>query len=164
MERETLRHPFPPTYDENSEILILGSFPSPKSRESGYFYGHPQNRFWRVMAALFDDTLPQTTEEKRAFLLRHHVAAWDVIAACTITGASDGSIADAVPNDLSEILRTAKIRRICCNGRTAWLLYQKHTAPLLGIDAVRLPSTSPANAAWSQERLTEAWRELTGLK
>ena len=107
MKRESLLHPIPPTYDENSEILILGSFPSPKSRESGYFYGHPQNRFWKVVAAVFADNIPATVAEKHDFLIRHHIAAWDVIQSCTITGASDSSITDVVVNDISPILETA---------------------------------------------------------
>ena len=164
MEREALIHPIPPTYDENSEILILGSFPSPKSRESGYFYGHPQNRFWKVMASVFEDTLPKTVAEKEAFLLRHHIAAWDVIHACTIIGASDSSIVDVVVNDITPILQAARIRAIFVNGKTAFKHYQKYSEPATGRKAICLPSTSPANAAWSLERLTDAWsivREIT---
>ena len=154
---EQLVHPFPPTWDEHSEILILGSFPSVKSREMAYFYGHPQNRFWRVVAALYEDDIPQTVEERRAFLLRHHIALWDVIASCTIVGSSDSSIQDAVPNDIRPILAGAPIRGIYTNGQTAFRLYRQYILPQVGRDAVCLPSTSPANAAWSLERLTEAW-------
>ena len=154
---EQLVHPFPPTWDEHSEILILGSFPSVKSREMAYFYGHPQNRFWRLIAALYEDDTPQTVEERRAFLLRHHIALWDVIASCTIVGSSDSSIRDAVPNDIRPILAGAPIREIYTNGQTAFRLYQKHLRPLTGREAVCLPSTSPANAAWSMERLMGAW-------
>ena len=160
MERKTIQHPIPPTYDEHSEILILGSFPSPKSRESSYFYGHPQNRFWKVVAALFDDAVPVTVEEKHAFLTRHHIAAWDVIQSCTITGASDSSITDVVVNDISPILNTADIRAIFVNGKTAYKHYQRYMEPVTGRKAICLPSTSPANAAWSLERLTEAWRVI----
>ncbi len=151
-----LQHTIPALYDERSRILILGSFPSVKSRESGFFYGHPQNRYWRVLAALFEEETPRTVEEKRAFLLRHRIAAWDVIADCEITGSSDASIRDAVPNDLSSIFEAADIRAVFVNGGTAARLYQKHMKGYPS--AIVLPSTSPANAAWSFERLCQAWR------
>ncbi len=160
MEYQQIRHPIPPLYDENSEILVLGSFPSVKSREAGFFYGHPQNRFWRVTAAVFGDAVPQTIPEKRSFLLRHHIAVWDVIASCEIAGSSDSSIRNVTPNDLSVILNAAKIRRIFVNGGTADRCYQKYQLPQTGIPAVKLPSTSPANAAWSIGRLCEAWAVL----
>ena len=158
MERGRLLHPFPALYNEQSEILILGSFPSVKSREAAFFYGHPQNRFWRVLAALFDEPIPQTVAEKTELLLRRHIALWDVIGACSIVGSSDSSIRDAAPNDLRPILREAPIRAIYVNGKTAEKLYRKYIELALGIPARCLPSTSPANAAWSLERLTEAWR------
>jgi hypoxanthine-DNA glycosylase len=151
-------HPIPPVYDDNSRILILGSFPSVKSREAGFFYGHPQNRFWKVVSFIFEEKTPETTEEKRAFLLRNSIAAWDVIHSCDITGSSDASIKNVVPNDLSVILDTAPIRTIFVNGKTALKYYQKYTQPVTGRQAVCLPSTSPANAAWNMERLTEAWK------
>ena len=160
MERSNLLHPIPPTFDADSEILILGSFPSPKSRESGYFYGHPQNRFWRVVAAIFEDAVPESVSEKHAFLIRHHIAAWDVIRSCTITGASDSSITDVVVNEITPILQTANIRNIYVNGKTAFRYYRKYMQPITGREAICLPSTSPANAAWSLERLTEAWRVM----
>lgn len=138
--------------------MILGSFPSVKSREQKFFYGHPQNRFWRVTAAVFQDSVPQTIEEKRAFLLRSHIALWDVIASCEITGSSDSSIRNVVPNDLTAILQGAPIRQIFVNGGTAAKYYEKYQQPVLQRTAVRLPSTSPANAAWSLERLVEAWK------
>lgn len=150
-------HPIKPTYDAGSEILILGSFPSVKSRETGYFYGHPQNRFWRVLAAIYEDTVPEEIPEKRTFLLRHHVAVWDVIASCEITGSSDTSIRNVTANDLSVILNQAHIKRIFLNGRTAEKMYRKYTEKKVDIPAVCLPSTSPANAAWSVERLIKAW-------
>ena len=159
---EQLVHPFPPTWDEHSEILILGSFPSVKSREMAFFYGHPQNRFWRLVAALYEDAAPQTVEERRAFLLRHHIALWDVIASCSIVGSSDSSIRDTVPNDIRPILVGAPIRGIFTNGQTAFRLYQKYLLPEIGREAVCLPSTSPANAAWSFDRLTEAWNVILG--
>ena len=151
-------HPIPPLFDQNSEILILGSFPSVKSREVGFFYGHKQNRFWRVTAALCGCGVPATIEEKKAMLLSHHFALWDVIRSCKIRGSSDSSIRDASPNDLTEILSAAPIRKIAVNGQKAAQLYQKYQQPLTGIPAIVLPSTSPANAAWSEERLIEAWR------
>ena len=157
MERERILHPIPPVYDGHSELLILGSFPSVKSREAAFFYGHPQNRFWRVLAALYDEPVPQNTEEKRALLLRRHVAAWDVIASCSIVGSSDSSIRDVVPNDLRPILRSSGLTRIFVNGKTAEKLYRRYIEPTLGIKAVCLPSTSPANAAYSLDRLIEAW-------
>ncbi|MBR3268599.1 MAG: DNA-deoxyinosine glycosylase [Oscillospiraceae bacterium] len=160
MKYQQIQHPIPPLFDENSEILILGSFPSVKSRESGFFYGHPQNRFWRVTASVFSDTVPQTVPEKRCFLLRHHIAVWDVIASCEIAGSSDSSIRNVVPNDLSVILNAANIRRIFVNGGTADRFYQKYQLPRTGIPAVKLPSTSPANAAWGFARLCEAWAVL----
>ena len=152
-----IHHPFPPLYDAHSEILILGSFPSVKSREQQFFYGHPQNRFWRVTAAVCGDETPVTIDEKCAFLLRHHIALWDVIASCEITGSSDSSIRNAVPNDLTPILAAADIRQIYVNGGTAAKYYDRYQKPVLHRDAIRLPSTSPANAAWNLARLIEAW-------
>jgi hypoxanthine-DNA glycosylase len=154
---EIVVHPIAPVYDENSRILILGSFPSAKSREEMFFYGHPQNRFWRVIAAVFGAETPQTAEEKRIFLLSHGVALWDVLASCEIEGSADSSIKKAVPNDLSRILSEAKIERIFVNGKTAEKYYNKYMKKTLGKEAVCLPSTSPANAAWSVEKLFEAW-------
>ena len=153
-------HPIPPTYDESSEILILGSFPSVKSREMGYFYGHPQNRFWKIMAAIYQDDFPATVEERRDFLLRHHIAVWDVLSSCDIIGSSDASIKNAVPSDLSKILKTAPIQNIFTNGKKAYSLYQKYTFPKTNIPATCLPSSSPANAAWTLEKLTNQWRLL----
>ncbi len=150
-------HPFPPLYDESSRILILGSFPSVKSREQRFFYGHPQNRFWRVAAAVFGAPVPKTIEEKCRFLLENRVALWDVIASCEIVGSSDSSIRDAKPNDIRPILEGAPIERIFVNGGTAAKLYQKYIEPETGRKAIQLPSTSPANAAWSLERLIEEW-------
>ena len=160
MERESIVHPIAPTYDADSEILILGSFPSVKSREMGFYYGHPRNRFWRVMAALYGEETPMSVDERRAFLLRNRVAAWDVIASCTITGSSDSSIRDVVPNDLRPILAGSKVTRIFVNGKTAERMYARYTEPVLGIAAVCLPSTSPANAAWSLQKLIDTWRTL----
>lgn len=158
MREEKIIHPIPPLYREDSRILILGSFPSVKSRESEFFYGHPQNRFWKVMAAVFEDQVPADVPERRAFLLRHRIAAWDVIHSCTIRGSSDASIKDVIANDLSVILDNAKIRQIYVNGKTAEKMYRKYIEPEIGRKAVCLPSTSPANAAWSLERLISAWK------
>ena len=152
-----IQHPFPPLFDENSKILILGSFPSVKSREQMFFYGHPQNRFWRVVAGVFSQPVPQCIEEKRAFLLKNGIALWDVIASCSITGSADASIKDVTPNDLTPILNGAPIRQIFVNGKTAEKYYNKYTKPIIQKDAVCLPSTSPANAAWSVEKLIAAW-------
>ena len=160
MEMESLRHPFPAIYSPDSRILILGSFPSVKSREQMFFYGHPQNRFWRVMAALLGADVPQTVEEKRAFLLANHIALWDVIASCDITGSSDASIRNAVPNDLTPILEAASIRQIFTNGGTAHRLYRKYIYPLTGREDTVLPSTSPANAARSLDALINAWQPV----
>ena len=157
MKTEFIIHPIPPLCDSGSKILILGSFPSVKSRESAFFYGHPQNRFWRVMAAVLEDHFPENVPERREFLIRNHIAAWDVIRSCEITGSSDSSIRNVTPNDLSVILESADIRQIYVNGRTAEKMYKKYTEPMTGRTAVCLPSTSPANAAWDLSRLTKAW-------
>lgn len=151
-------HPIPPVYDAHSTVLILGSFPSVKSRETGFFYGHAQNRFWRVTAAIFGCPVPTTIPEKRAFLLKNRIALWDVLAACDIDGSADASIRDVCPNDLAPILAAAPITRIFTNGATADALYTRYLLQTVGIPAVRLPSTSPANAAWSLERLIDAWK------
>ena len=153
-------HPIDPVFDTNSRILILGSFPSVKSRESGFFYGHPQNRYWKVLSAVFEEECPETIPEKKAFLLRNHIAAWDVIHSCEITGSSDASIRNVTVNDLGMILRAAAIREIYVNGKAAEKMYRKYTEPVLGRPCTVLPSTSPANAAWNLERLTEAWRVI----
>ncbi|MBQ6823171.1 MAG: DNA-deoxyinosine glycosylase [Clostridia bacterium] len=153
-----LQHPFPPLYDADSTVLILGSFPSVKSREQCFFYGHPQNRFWKVLAAVFDQSVPTTIEEKTAFLHRNHIALWDVIASCEITGSADSSIKNATANDLAPILKGSKVKRIYVNGNTAKKLYDRYLFPVTGMEATVLPSTSPANAAWSVDRLTEVWK------
>ena len=155
-----LVHPFPPVYDAKSEILILGSFPSVKSRENMFYYGHPQNRFWRVLAAVYKSDVPQSIDEKVRFLLEHHIALWDVIAECDIAGSSDSSIKNVVPAELSVILDHAPIRTIYANGAKAYDLYQKYTYPVTGRDIRKLPSTSPANAAFQMERLLGAWQEI----
>lgn len=155
-----LVHPFPPVYDAESEILILGSFPSVKSREIMFYYGHPQNRFWRVLAAVYNADVPQNTDEKTRFLLKHHIALWDVLASCEITGSADSSIKNAVPNDLSVILSRADIRRIYTNGKTSEKYYKRFSEEITGRGSVCLPSTSPANAVWSLDRLIGAWKVI----
>lgn len=157
----TTIHPIPPVYDENSKILILGSFPSVKSRETGFFYGHPQNRFWKVTAAIMSEAVPKTIEEKRDFLLRNHIAVWDVIHSCEIEGSADSSIRNVKANDLRMIIDSTDIRAIYVNGKTAEKYYIRYIEPELGIKAHCLPSTSPANAAWDLERLVEAWRVIS---
>lgn len=155
-----IQHPFPPLYDENSKILILGSFPSVKSREQNFFYGHPQNRFWKVVATVLKKEIPTTIEEKRAFLLSSNIALWDVIASCEITGSSDSSIKNVVANDLTEILETANIKKIFVNGKTAEKYYNRYIKNRIGREAVCLPSTSPANAMWNVESLVEEWEKI----
>lgn len=150
-------HPIPPLFNEVSKTLILGSFPSVKSREAMFFYGHPQNRFWRLMALLFEAEVPETVEEKTHLVLTHRLALWDTIHSCTITGSSDSSIRDVVPNDLSVILDNSRVDRVFCNGAASYKLYQKYIYPQTKLHAAQLPSTSPANAAWSMERLQKAW-------
>jgi hypoxanthine-DNA glycosylase len=155
-----IEHPFPPLYDGDSTILILGSFPSVRSREQKFFYGHPQNRSWKVIAAVFDENIPTTIPEKRDLLIGNHIALWDVIRSCDIKGSSDASISNVVPNDLSPILNAAPIQKIIVNGKTAEKYYRKYTQPIIGTEALCLPSTSPANAAWSLDRLVREWRKI----
>lgn len=154
-------HPIPPLYDASSEVLVLGSFPSQKSRESNFFYGHHQNRFWRVMSAILNEKLPESVDDKKNMLLKHNVAVWDVIASCDIKGSSDSSIVNVVPNDIEKILLHTNIKNIFVNGKTAYKLYKKYTEPKIHMNAVCLPSTSPANAAWSEKRLIEEWRAVS---
>lgn len=150
-------HPIEPVYDTNSRILILGSFPSVRSREEMFFYGHPRNRFWRVLASVFDCPLPQTVEEKRSFLLAHQIALWDVIASCEVHASADSSIQNVIPNDLSGILSAARIDKIFVNGKTAYRCYKQYQQDVASCEAVCLPSTSPANAVWSLDDLIKAW-------
>ena len=155
-------HSFDPVFDENSRVLILGSLPSVKSREEGFYYGHPRNRFWAVTAALANRPLPVTTEEKKSMLLGAGIAVWDVVAECDIIGSSDASIKNVKPADLSRVLNSCSIRAIFANGGTAARLYNKFQRQLTGREIITLPSTSPANAAWSVERLTDEWRDSIG--
>ncbi|MCR5453265.1 MAG: DNA-deoxyinosine glycosylase [Lachnospiraceae bacterium] len=151
-------HPIPPFYDDNSNILILGSFPSVKSRETQFFYGHPQNKFWRVVGDLFGEKMPESIPEKREFLQRNRIALWDVIHSCDIDGSADSTIKNVTPNDLRVILDAAPVKRIFVNGRTSEKYYKKYIEKDIDIKAVYLPSTSPANAAWTLEKLETAWK------
>lgn len=157
---EHIIHSIEPIFDAESRVLILGTMPSPKSREVQFYYGHPQNRFWRVLAAVLGEELPQSVPEKKAMLLRHRIALWDVLAECEITGASDSSIRNPVANDLSVILDHAPVQAVFTTGATAWKLYTRLQKPHTGIEAVRLPSTSPANCAVKMEALTEAYKAI----
>lgn len=154
---------FEPVFDENSKVLILGTFPSVKSREENFYYGHPQNRFWRLVASITGEDVPTTIAEKKALLLRHGIALWDVVLECDIIGSSDSSIRNVVPADINRILRSAKIEKIIGNGDKACKLYEKYCKVITGRDIVKCPSTSPANAAFGMERLKEAWNAELSL-
>jgi hypoxanthine-DNA glycosylase len=160
MEYEHIVHSFEPVYDKASEILILGTLPSVKSRENNFYYGHKQNRFWKVLATLLKEPVPDTIEEKKAMLLAHRIALWDVIQSCDIKGSSDSSIKNVQPTDIGMILEKTNITRIYANGNKAGQLYKRYQFPVTGIEAMVLPSTSPANAAWSLERLCEVWHVI----
>ena len=166
-------HQIPPVWNSESEVLLLGTMPSPKSREAGFFYMHPQNRFWKVLPAVFGESLhnPNNSPDREAaisekcdFLLRHHIALWDVLASCEISGAADSSIKNAIPNDFDEILSHSKIKRVFCTGKTAFSLWNKTCAPKYEeryrLTVEYLPSTSPANAAFSLEKLIEAYKAV----
>lgn len=153
-----MRHEFAPVYDESSRVLVLGTFPSVKSRETGFYYGHGQNRFWRVLARVFNDAIPQTNDEKHMFLLKHGVALWDVVAQCDIDGSMDADIKRPVANDIEIVLNSAAIERIYANGQTAYKLYMRLVYPKTGREIISLPSTSPANARTSLDMLISAWR------
>lgn len=153
-------HNIEPIFNEKSKILILGSFPSVKSREQKFFYGHPQNRFWKVTSNILGKRLPETVAEKKEFLLNSGIALWDVIASCEISGSADSSVKSVTPNDISDILKKTNIERIFVNGKTAEKYYIKYIEPKIKIKAVCLPSTSPANAMWSLEKLQKRWAEL----
>lgn len=158
-EYQHISHTFSPVYDNNSEILILGSFPSVKSREQGFYYGHAQNRFWKVIASICNQEVPKTIEEKKELLLTNHIAIWDVIDSCDIIGSSDSSIKNVVPADIAGLLAKTKIRQVFANGKTAGKLYEKFSKESTGMEITILPSTSPANASFSLERLIVEWKE-----
>ncbi len=161
-----VEHPFDPLFSGESRVLILGSFPSVRSRAQGFFYGHPQNRFWKVLAAIFEEPVPVTVRQKRELILRNRLALWDSIARCEITGSSDASIRDVQPNDLRVILDRCPVRQIFCNGKKSQEMFDRYIRPVIEREAVCLPSTSPANAQWTLERLVQAWsviREAAGV-
>lgn len=155
---KNVKHTFQPVYNNESRILILGSFPSVKSRENGFYYGHPQNRFWKVISGVFKCEIPQTIEEKKHLLLDFNIALWDVIESCDIIGSSDSSIQNVIPNDLNMILDNSSIETIFANGKTAAKLYEKYSQKVTGMPIITLPSTSPANAAFRLERLVDTWK------
>jgi TDG/mug DNA glycosylase family protein len=155
-----LNHPFRPVIDARSRALVLGSFPSVKSRENAFYYGHPQNRFWRVLAALFAQEVPYSIDDKIAFLLERRIALWDVVSACDITGSADSALIPLRLNDIASLLRGTQIRRLFANGQKAGRLYREHLENQTGIPIQILPSTSPANAAWTPEKLITAWQPL----
>lgn len=153
-------HLIEPIYDKDSKILILGSFPSVKSREANFFYHHPQNRFWRVLAAVYQDTVPEEIADKKAFLKRHQIALWDVIASCNIKGSSDSSISDVEVNDLNMIIANSSVKHIYTNGNLADKLYHRYFDAIIDLPVTKLPSTSPANAAYSIDKLLIYWRVI----
>lgn len=157
---ERIVHPFGPLFRGDSKILILGTLPSVKSREQGFYYGNAQNRFWQVLAGVFECEAPAGTEEKKRFLYEKRIALWDVIESCDIIGSRDGSIKNAAPTDLKSLIGNSEIKAVFANGRKAEALYEKFQKPETGLGIVCLPSTSPANAAWSLERLIESWRRV----
>ena len=157
---QQLSHEFEPVYNQESKILILGTFPSVKSREGKFYYGHPQNRFWKLLARLTNWPQPTTIPEKKEMLLKNNIAIWDVIQSCEIAGSSDSSIKNVIANDLTQVLSDSSITRIYANGKTAEKLYNKYVKPQTGIDVVPLPSTSPANAAYSLDRLAASWAKI----
>lgn len=152
-----VKHEIPPIFDENSKILILGSFPSVKSRENKFFYHHPQNRFWKVLANIMDVDVPNTLEQKRNFLLNSKIAIWDVIGSCEIEGSSDSSIKNVIVNDLNLIIKNCNIKQIFCNGGKSYELYKKYCEKNTNIKAIKLPSTSPTNARFSLDKLISEW-------
>ena len=155
---ETVKHEIPPVYDKNSKILILGSFPSVKSRENQFFYHHPQNRFWKVLSGVVGCDIPVTIDDKKEFLLNNNIAVWDVIASCEIEGSSDSSIKNVVVNDLNKIIDTCDIKQIFCNGGKTVELYKKYCEKNTNLKAIKLPSTSPENARFSLEKLINEWQ------
>ena len=157
---KNIKHPFEPVYCSDSEILIVGSFPSVKSRAEHFYYGHPRNRFWQVLALLFNEKEPQCIDEKKALLYRKHIALWDVIEQCDIRASDDSSITNVRPTDLQRIIRESRISRIYANGRKAATLYNRYQKKHLGFDITPLPSTSPANAAWNLARLIACWQKI----
>ncbi len=162
MEKEykRIKHTFEPIFNKDSKILILGSLPSVKSREEGFYYGHPQNRFWSVLSSIYNLEIPKIIDEKIEMLINNNIAIWDVIESCDIIGSSDSSIKNVIPADLSKILNNSNIQNIYANGKTASKLYKKYSEKNTGIKIIELPSTSPANATYTLDRLIEAWKVI----
>jgi len=158
--KQIVNHTFEEYYNKNSEILILGSIPSIKSRELGFYYMHPKNRFWTVISTVFNEVIPKTIEDKKEFLKRNKIALWDVIKSCEISASSDSSISNVIPNDIKSLLNKTKIRKIYVTGKKALELYQKYIYSTTNIDAFYLPSTSPANAAIKLDDLIEKYRVI----
>ena len=162
--RERIVHPLEPVFDARSRALVLGTMPSPRSREVGFYYGHPQNRFWSVIAALMREPVPATNEERAALALRHGIALWDVIASCEIAGASDASIRNARPNDLSRIIDAAPIEAVFTTGAAAARLYERFCAASFpDLPHIPLPSTSAANARMRLGDLVAAYEPIKYL-
>ena len=164
MEKQYITHPIPPFYNSDSEILILGSFPSVKSREEGFFYGNPLNRFWKVLAYLYGVSVPIDIENKKSFLSENKIALYDVVFSCEISGSSDSSIKNVRAADISGILKGSAIKKIILNGKTAERLYYKYVYPIIGIKGETAPSTSTANAAYSLSELTIKWQAILNVK
>lgn len=157
---EQVKHEFEPVFDKDSKVLILGTIPSPKSREQGFYYGHPRNRFWKILAQVFDEAEPVTIEEKKALALRHHIAIWDVLACCDIQGAEDASIKNPVPNDMNRIFEHANIRAVFTTGTKATALYRKYCEAEGHMPCIGLPSTSPANCRMKDEELKKQYEQI----
>ncbi len=162
MQKNKVIHPFPPYYEKDAKILILGSMPSVESRKQNFYYMHPKNRFWKVLSQVFQEKYPESLEDKKHFLTKYQIALWDVIASCQIRGSSDSSITQVKVNPIAKIVKEAKIEKIYTIGKKAFQLYQKHLAPEVGLDAIFLPSTSPANAIFSMEHLVKEYQILKG--
>ena len=154
-----VNHPFKPIYNSESQILILGSFPSVKSREVCFYYGHPQNRFWKILSNIFNVNIPLSTNEKIKFLISHKIAIWDTIKSCNINSSSDSSIKNAIPNDIEMIIKNSNIKAIFCNGNTSYKIFIKYFKDKINLPIICLPSSSPANAKFSLQNLTDIWKE-----
>ena len=153
-------HPLEPVYDHNSRILILGTMPSVKSREAGFYYMHPQNRFWPVLAEVLGEPAPTSLVARRELALRRGVALWDVLASCEIDGSLDGTIRNPVSNDFSGLLACSRIRAIFTTGKKAADLYRRLVRDAVGMDCIPLPSSSPANRNLSDSAIREAYRSI----
>ena len=160
VQAKTVTHEFGPFYNCNSRVLILGSIPSPKSREQGFYYGHPRNRFWTVMADILEEEFPETVDDRKALLAQHKIALWDVLASCEIKGADDSSIRNPKANNLKMIIDASEVRAVFATGKKAEALYNRYCRSSCGIDIICLPSTSPANCGCSYERLRDEYSRI----